>query len=70
MSKTPKSSRERVAAHRQRLRRRGLRQVQLTVLDTRSDWFRAEAERQSQAVANAAEEAEVMDFIEAVADWR
>ncbi|HYE00841.1 MAG TPA: antitoxin MazE family protein [Alphaproteobacteria bacterium] len=62
------SSRERVRQHRERLRRQGLRPIQIWVPDVRSPAFKAEALRQSARVAAAADEAETMDFIEAVAD--
>jgi DNA-binding LacI/PurR family transcriptional regulator len=42
---------ERVGSYRQRLRRQGLRPVQIWVPDVRSPEFAAEAHRQSAAVA-------------------
>ncbi|MGH6899223.1 MAG: antitoxin MazE family protein [Geminicoccales bacterium] len=63
------SSRAKVAAHRARLRARGLRPVQIWVPDVRSPEFKAEAERQARLVATDRHEAETMAFIEAAADW-
>lgn len=68
-SKPSKSSREKVRAHRARLREQGLRPVQLWVPDVRSAAFKAEAARQARLVAADPHEAETMAFIESVADW-
>ena len=59
---------EKMRAYRDRLRRQGLRPVQLWVPDTRSPAFVAEARRQWQRVRSNPGEDEVMDFIEAAAD--
>ena len=48
---SPLKSREKVRAHRERLRRRGLRPIQIWVPDVRSPEFAREAHRQSEAVA-------------------
>lgn len=63
------SSRDKVRAHRARLRAQGLRPVQIWVPDVRSPAFKAEARRQSRIIANSPGERETMDFIEAIADW-
>lgn len=65
----PRSSRDKVQAHRAQLRAQGLRPIQLWVPDVRSAAFKAEARRQSEIVARDPREAEVMDWIEEVADW-
>lgn len=65
----PKSSREKVRQHRERLRAQGLRPVQLWVPDTRSAAFRAEAHRQSVLLAASAAAAEDQAFVDAVSDW-
>ena len=65
----PKSSRDKVSAHRARLRRQGLRPIQIWVPDVRSPKFKAEARRQARAVAAHAGEQSAMEFIEAAADW-
>ena len=71
MSRTaaPQTSRDKVRAHRARLRRQGLRPIQIWVPDVRSPAFKAEALRQSRNAAADPREGEIMDFIEAVADW-
>jgi hypothetical protein len=61
--------RQRVAAHRAELRRRGLRPIQIWVPDTRAPGFAAEARRQSRLVAAAPDFDEVMDFLERTAAW-
>ncbi|MDQ3698629.1 MAG: antitoxin MazE family protein [Gemmatimonadota bacterium] len=71
MSETdrPKPSREKVRAYRERLRRQGLRPIQIWVPDVRSRGFKAEAHRQSAAVAQSAQSREDQDFIDAVSDF-
>ncbi|PIO97425.1 antitoxin MazE family protein [Pleomorphomonas carboxyditropha] len=66
---SPKSSRLKVSAHRARLRAQGLRPIQIWVPDVRAPSFRAEAHRQSRAVAASAQAAEDQAFIDAVSDW-
>ena len=63
------TSREKVRTHRERLRRQGLRPIQIWVPDVRSPEFAAEAHRQSLAVARSAQEADDQAFIDAVSDW-
>jgi hypothetical protein len=58
-----------VRAHRERLREQGLRPIQIWVPDTRAPSFKAEAHRQSQAVAASAQAAADQAFIDAVSDW-
>ena len=55
-------------AYRERLRRQGLRPVQIWVPDVRSPGFAAEAHRQSLAVATSPYAREDQDFIDAVSD--
>jgi Protein of unknown function (DUF3018) len=64
-----KSSREKVRAHRKRLREQGLRPIQIWVPDMRSPAFAAEAHRQSLAVANSPRANDNQAFIDAVSDW-
>jgi hypothetical protein len=61
-------SRDKVRAHRERLREQGLRPIQIWVPDMRSPGFAAEAHRQSLAVANSPHAGEDQDFIDAVTD--
>lgn len=60
------SSRDKVRAHRKRLRRQGLRPVQIWVPDVRSPKFAAEAHRQSRAVARSRHAAADQAFIDAI----
>lgn len=62
-------SRDKVRAHRDRLRRRGLRPLQIWVPDVRSRTFAREAHRQSLIVASSAREREDQEFVDAVSDW-
>ena len=64
----PKSSRLKVREHRERLRSQGLRPIQIWVPDVRAPSFRAEAHRQSLAVAESARAREDQEFIDAVSD--
>lgn len=66
--KRKKATREKVRAYRERLRRQGLRPIQIWVPDVRSPDFQAEAHRQSVAVAESSFEAEDQAFIDAVSD--
>jgi hypothetical protein len=61
-----RSSREKVRAHRDRLRAQGLRPIQIWVPDTRAPGFAEEARRQSLLVAAEEDFDEVMNFIERV----
>lgn len=63
-----KSTRDKVRAYRERLRRQGLRPLQIWVPDVRSPNFKAEAHRQSLAVADSPHAQEDQDFIDAVSD--
>jgi Protein of unknown function (DUF3018) len=62
-------SRDKVRAHRDRLRRRGLRPLQIWVPDVRSRTFAREAHRQSLLVAHSAGEREDQEFVDAISDW-
>ena len=64
-----KSSREKVQAHRQRLRKQGLRPIQIWVPDVRSPEFAAEAHRQSLAVARSRHAAVDQAFVDAISEW-
>lgn len=64
-----KSSREKVRAHRQRLRKKGMRPVQIWVPDVRSPAFAAEAHRQSLAVARSPQAADDQAFVDAISEW-
>ena len=63
-----KFGREKVRAHRQRLREQGLRPIQIWVPDVRSPAFKAEAHRQSLAIAESPHAQEDQAFIDAISD--
>ena len=65
-SSKSKPSRVKVRAHRERLRAQGLRPIQIWVPDVRSPSFKAEAHRQSLAVATSAQEHDDQAFIDSV----
>jgi len=59
-----------VRRHRERLRRQGLRPIQIWVPDVRAPEFVAEAHRQSAAVAASESEAADQAFVDAISwDW-
>lgn len=62
----PVTSREKVQAHRERLRAQGLRPIQIWVPDTRSARFAAQASRQSKLVAASRFAFEDQAFIDAL----
>ncbi|MGZ4821836.1 MAG: antitoxin MazE family protein [Terriglobales bacterium] len=64
-----KPSRDKVRAHRKRLREQGLRPIQIWVPDMRSPAFIRQAHRQSLAVAKSPHAKQDQDFINAVSDW-
>ncbi len=66
---SPKPSRIKVREHRQRLRKQGLRPIQIWVPDVRSPAFRSEAHRQSLAIATSPHAHDDQAFIDAVSDW-
>ena len=63
-----KSSQQKVSEHRQRLRKRGLRPIQLWVPDVRTSACKKEAHRQSLAVARSASANDDQSFIDAVSE--
>ena len=58
----PKPSCVKVQEHRERLRKQGLRPIQIWVPDVRSPTFRSEAHRQSAAIAASAHAREDQAF--------
>jgi hypothetical protein len=64
-----KPSRVKVREHRERLRKQGLRPIQIWAPDVRSPAFRTEAHRQSVAIAASADALDDQAFIDAVSDW-
>jgi hypothetical protein len=62
----PKSSRDKVRAHRAKLRAQGLRPIQFWVPDVESPEFAAEAHRQSLLIANSPHAKEDQDFVDSI----
>ena len=63
------ASRDKVRAHRSRLRKQGLRPVQIWVPDVRSKAFTRAAHRQSLAVARSPHAKEDQEFVDAISAW-
>ncbi len=61
--------RERTRAWRDKLRRQGLRPMQIWVHDVSSPEFAAEAHRQSLAIAQSEQAHHDQDFIDAISDF-
>jgi hypothetical protein len=64
----PKTSRDKVRSHRERLREQGMRPLQIWVPDVSAPSFRKQAHRQSLAVAKSAHAGADQDFIDAVSE--
>jgi hypothetical protein len=63
------AARERVRKHRESLRARGLRPIQIWVPDTRRPGFAEEVRRQCRSLDNDPQEKEVLDWIEKAMDY-
>jgi len=63
-----RSSRENRRSLRGRLRRQGLRPIEIWVPDVRAPGFAAEAHRQSLAIAQSEHERADQDFVDAISD--
>ena len=63
------SSRDKVRQHRARLRKAGLRPVQIWVPDVRSTSFARAAHRQSRAVAKSPHARRDQSFVDAISAW-
>jgi Protein of unknown function (DUF3018) len=59
-------ARDKVRAYRERLRQRGLRPIEIWMPDARSPAFKAEAHRQSCAVAGSPLVDQDRDFVDAI----
>ena len=68
VAKKQNAGRDRVRAHRERMRAAGLRPVQIWVPDTRSPEFAKEARRQSLLIANSPGDADDQAFIDSVSE--
>lgn len=63
------STRQRVAAYRDRLRAQGLRPIQIWVPDTSAPGFDAECHRQSLALAHSPHAEDDQAFVDAISDF-
>ena len=64
------SVRDRVAKHREKMRSRGYRPIQVWVPDMRTKEFEAEVQRQMRLINSADREDDIMDWLdEARAGW-
>ena len=64
--KSKLAARERVRKHRESLRARGLRPIQIWVPDTRRPGFAEEVRRQCLAANHPVRDKEIFDFVDAV----
>jgi antidote-toxin recognition MazE-like antitoxin len=62
-------SRDKVRAHRARMRKKGMRLVQLWVPDVRSKAFRRQAHLESLAIANSPHVEQDQEFVDAISAW-
>ena len=67
--RTASTSRDKVRAHRERQRRRGLRPLQIWVPDVRSAAFVRDARKQSRLVARSVHDRADQAFVDAISDW-
>jgi len=63
------TTRDKVRAHRERLRKQGLRPVQIWVADVRSKAFARIAHRQSLAVSRSPHAKDDQAFVDAISAW-
>jgi hypothetical protein len=66
----PLTSRDKVRAHRTRLRARGMRPVTMWVPDMRSPKFAAEARRQCVLANNSRYAAQDQAWVDSMSDWK
>jgi hypothetical protein len=66
----PLTSREKVRAHRARLRAQGLRPITIWVPDTRSTEFLREARRQARLIARSPYAEDDQAFVDALSEWK
>jgi Protein of unknown function (DUF3018) len=64
-----KPSRDKVRAYRKRMRKQGLRPIQIWVPDMRSPDFAADAHRQSLSAARSPHAKDEQEFLDAVSDF-
>jgi hypothetical protein len=66
---TRRSSRDKVRAHRVRMKKMGMRLVQMWVPDTRSKAFRRRAHLDSLAIAKSPHSKRDQDVVDAISAW-
>jgi hypothetical protein len=66
VSSKPASSKDKVRAHRERMRRKGMKLIQIWVPDPKSPEFKKEARRQARVIANSPMEKEDQAFVDAI----
>ena len=66
---TNRTPQEKQIRYRRRLRRKGLRPVQIWVPDTRAAGFAGECRRQARLAARSAQEKPTLNFITEIAAW-
>ena len=69
MAEKKKSSRDKVRAYRERMRKQGLRPIQIWVPDVRTPEFGLEAHRQSVAVARSPQSDDDQAFVDAASEF-
>ncbi len=69
MPRIQSDSRVRVREHRARLRKQGLRPIQIWVPDVRAPRFAQEAHLQSRAVAASQAAVEDQAFVDSISEW-
>ena len=65
-----KTSREKVRAYRERMRKKGLRLIQMWLPDTHTAEFAAEARRQSRLANASSFAAQDQAWVDAISDWK
>ena len=65
-----KSSREKVSAYRERMRKRGMKLIQIWVPDPSSPYFAAEARRQARLATRSPFAAEDQAWVDSMSDWK
>ena len=63
------TSRDKVRAHRARMRRKGMRLIQIWVPDVRTKAFKRRAHREALAVAKSVTERDDQAFVDSISVW-
>ncbi|WP_028572183.1 antitoxin MazE family protein [Desulfonatronum lacustre] len=66
---SPLSAREAMRSYRARMKKRGMRSIQIWIPDTRSQEVADEMRRQSLLVSQSPEESDVLEFLENISAW-